>query len=249
MNKKLSVLIVDDDSNIGDTLTDILGDIGYDVRFATSGEVALSIIKEKEYDVILLDIRMPGMNGVETLRHIKEESPLTSVVMITAFAEDELVNQAREWGALQILSKPLDIDKIIGFLKKQEILKTIFIVDDDPAFCNSLKDAIELHSYNVTVVNNAQEAIESFSIQKYGIILLDMKLNGKNGLEVAEAIKEKGYKCVIVLMSAYKKKFQPLLDKAKAEQVKDFIEKPFEINDILKLLNEVSRERLMETLA
>lgn len=246
MNKKLSVLIVDDDISLGDSLSDILEAKGYDARFASSGQEALSIIKEKEYDVIFLDIRMPEMNGVETFMHIKELSPLTSVVMITAFAESELVKQAREEKVLQVLSKPIDIDKIIGFLKKQEILKTVFLIDDDHAFCNSLKDAIELHSYNVTVVYNAQEAIESFSNQQYGIILLDIKLNGENGLEVAKAIKEKGYKCVIVMMSAYKKEFQPLLDKA--GQVNNFIEKPFEIDDILQLLNEVSRKRLMETL-
>lgn len=247
MEKKLSILIVDDDPNIGDTLVDILEGKGYEARFATSGKEALSIIKEKEYDVIFLDIRMPGMNGVVTLRHIKAQSPLTTVVMITAFAEDELVNQAREEEALQILSKPLDIDKIINFLKKQEILKTIFIIDDDPAFCNSLKDAIEIHSYNVTVVHNAQEAVDTFSNKEYGIVLMDIKLNGKNGLEVAKEFKERGYKCAIVLMSAYKKEFQPLLDKA--GQIKGFIEKPFEIDDILKLLNEVSRERLVEVLA
>ncbi|MEK6766524.1 MAG: response regulator [Planctomycetota bacterium] len=247
MKKKLSVLIVDDDPNIGDTLTDVLNAKGYDAGFVTSGREALSIIKKKNIDAILLDIRMPGMNGVETLKRIKGQSPLTSVVMITAYAEDELVNHARANGALHILSKPLDIDKIIGFLKKQEILKTIFIVDDDKAFCDSLKDAIEIHSYDVAVVNNAQEAIKTFSKRKYGIILLDMKLDGETGLDVAEAIKKQGYKCAIIMMSAYKKEFQPLLDKA--GQINNFIEKPFEIQDILKLLNEISRKRLKEVLA
>ncbi len=247
MNKKLSVLIVDDDISLGDSLTDILEAKGYDARFASSGKDALSIMKEKKYDVVLLDIRMPDMNGVETFRYIKELSPLTSVVMITAYAEDELVNQAREEGPLQILSKPLDIDKIIGFLRKQELLKTIFMVDDDIAFCNSLKDAIELYGYNVTVVHNAQDAIESFTNQKYGIILLDMKLPEKNGLEVAEAIKEKGFKCAIIMMSAYKKEFQSLIDKTMPTG--EFIEKPFAIDDIIKLLNDVSRDRLKQKLA
>ena len=75
MNKKLSVLIVDDDTNIGDSLYDILEVKGYDVRFASNGNEALSIIKERRYDVVLLDIRMPDMNGVETFRYIKELSP------------------------------------------------------------------------------------------------------------------------------------------------------------------------------
>ena len=247
MNKKLSVLIVDDDINLGDSLADILETTGHDIKFVSSGNDALSTIKKSEYDVILMDIRIPGMNGVETLIHIKEQSPLTSVVMITAFAEDELVSQAREEGALDILAKPLDIDKIMGFLKKQELLKTIFIVDDDYAFCNSLKDAIEINNYEVTFVHSAQEVIDKIENQMYGIVLLDMKLNGKNGLEVAEAIKKNGYKCAIVLMSAYKKEFQPLLDNV--DKKIDFIEKPFEIDDILKLLCKVSNKRLKKVLS
>ncbi len=247
MNKTLSVLIVDDDIRLGDSLTDILETTGHDIKFVSSGKDALSTIKKSEYDIILMDIRMPGMNGVETLRHIKEQSPNTSVVMMTAFAEDELVSQAREEGALQILSKPLDIDKILGFIKKHELLHTIFIVDDDYTFCDSLKDAIEINNYEATHVHSAQEAIDTFENQTYGIVLLDIKLNGKNGVEVAEAIKDKGYKCAIVLMSAYKKEFQPLLDKI--DKNINFIGKPFKIDDIIKLLNKVSNERLKEMLA
>jgi len=246
MNKKLSVLIVDDDVDLGDTLLDILDAKGYDVSFASSGPNALRKIEKKQYDVVLLDIRMPGMNGVETLKQVNVRSPLTTVVMITAFAHDDLINDAKEEGVLKILNKPLDIDKIISFLKKHEILKTMFMVDDDTEFCNSLKDAIELHGYNVTVVYSAQEAIDTFKNQEYGIILLDMKLNGKSGIDVAESIKEKGYDSAIVMMSAYKKEFQSLLENAGQECA--FIEKPFEINSIIKLLDKVSKKKLLEVL-
>jgi two-component system, NtrC family, response regulator HydG len=249
MSKKLSVLIVDDDQNIGDTLTDILNESGFNASFTTSGEEALKLIRRKEFDVILLDIRMPEMNGVETLKDVSRNSPLTSVVMITAYAEDKFVEQAKIEGALQVLSKPLDIDKIIGFLRKLKILKTIFIVDDDKTFCDSLADAIGIHSYMVTAVHDAQEIIEAVSRQKYGIILLDMKLNGMNGLDVARAIRKEGYKCAIILMSAYCREFKPVIDEALKQDVDVFIEKPFEINDILKIMNEVSRKRLQKALA
>jgi len=238
---------VDDDTMIGETLVDILGASSYEARAATSGAEALRLFKKKKFDAVLLDIRMPGMDGVETLRRIKEHHPTTTVVMITAFAEDKLIDQAKAEGALRVLSKPLDIDKIVSFLEKLEVLKTMFIVDDDVPFCNSLKDALSIHSYKVAIAHNAEDAIDTFSKQKSGIVLLDMKLNGENGLEVANKLKERGYKYAIILMSAYKKEFQPLLDKA--GQINNFIEKPFEMNDILKFLNEVLRKRLKEVLA
>lgn len=249
MNKKLLVLIVDDDRNLNDTLVDILDAKGYETVSAASGTDALKLIKEREFDVIFLDIKMPEMNGVETLKHFKKLSPTTSVVMITAYAEDDLVNRSKEEGALQVLSKPLDIDKIMSFLEKLEILKTIFIIDDDKTFCDSLKDSLEIHGYKVDVVNNPEEAFDTFTIQGCEIILLDMKLNGMNGLDVVKKLKEEDYKSIIILMSAYGKELHPLIDEALKRTARSFIEKPFEIEEIIKIIEGITSERLKEVLA
>lgn len=249
MNKKISILTVDDDAGVGDSLTDLLNAKGYDARFATSGKEALSIIKEKKIDAVFLDIRMPEMNGVETLNCIKKCSPLTSVVMITAYAEDELVEQARIEGALQILKKPLDIERLLSFLEKMQRLKTLLIVDDSKEFCCTLKACLDDLSYNVVVAHNIYEGIEKFDENKAELLLVDIKLNGDSGLELVNAIREKGSKSAIILMSGYANQFQPLIDDAIENKVDHFIKKPFEVENMIEIIGEVTRKRLKEVLS
>ncbi len=248
MSKKISILIVDDDADLGDSLTDILDAKGYDASFATSGKEALRIIKEKKVDAIFLDIRMPEMNGVETLSCIKKYSPMTSVVMITAYAEDELVGQAIVEGALKILKKPLDLEKIISFVEKMQSLKTMLIVDDNKEFCNILREYADKQSYNVSIAHNVSEAIEKYDEDQTRFLLIDMKLNGDNGMEIVNTIREKGSKSTIILMSGYVDKFQPLIDGAINDKVDYFIEKPFQMTNILEIIGEVTRKILQEEL-
>jgi DNA-binding NtrC family response regulator len=249
VNKKISILTVDDDAGLGDSLTDLLNAKGYDARFATSGKEALSIIKEKKIDAIFLDIRMPEMNGVETLNCIKKCSPLTLVVMITAYAEDELVEQARIEGALQILKKPLDIERLISFLEKLQRLKTLIIVNDSKVFCSTLRECLDDLNYNVVIANNVCEGIEKFDENKAELLLVDINPHGDNGLELVNAIREKGSKSAIILMSGYAYQLQPLIDDAIKNKIDHFIVKPFEMKNMIEIIGEVTRKRLKEVLS
>lgn len=111
-----TLLLVDDDIGMVDTLADILSARGYEVVSASSGDAALVIVRRGGFDVALLDVRMPGLNGVETLKLMRALDPRIGVIMMTAFTRDELVEEARRSGAVAILSKPLDIEEVLGVL-------------------------------------------------------------------------------------------------------------------------------------
>lgn len=250
MNKKLSVLIVDDDLGINESLVDILVLKGHEAVFATSGKESLSLIKEKKFDAVLLDMKMPVMNGLDTLVEIKKHSPLTSVVIMTAYAEDKLIEQAIIEGALQILLKPLDVDKIINFLEKLKSLKSVLIVDDDKTFCNAFGKYLDTQGYKVVIAYNVKDALEKFYEHETEILLVDLKLEGETGLDIVNTIREKGYKSAIILMSSVSKEFMPEIgENLKKKNVQGFIEKPFTMNAIIELLGEVARKRLQEVLA
>lgn len=117
MSADATLLLVDDDVGMVDTLSDILSARGYDVATASSGDAALVMVRRRGFDVALMDVRMPGLNGVETLKAMRSLHPGMGVVMMTAFTRDELVEEARHCGAAAILSKPLDIDQVIGILE------------------------------------------------------------------------------------------------------------------------------------
>jgi DNA-binding NtrC family response regulator len=118
MTKKPRILVVDDETVVRESLKDWLMEDDYEVGLAASGEEAVSIAREKSWDVILLDLKMPGMDGLETLKRLKKMMPEAEVLMMTAFATIDTAVQAMKEGAYDYLVKPFDPDEIEMHIKK-----------------------------------------------------------------------------------------------------------------------------------
>ncbi|MCD6305482.1 MAG: sigma-54-dependent Fis family transcriptional regulator, partial [Deltaproteobacteria bacterium] len=108
-----TVLVVDDEKSILQSLTGILSDEGFDVLTAESGTEALEKIRELMPDLVLLDIWMPGIDGIETLQKIKEDYPNLQVVMMSGHGSIETAVKATKIGAYDFVEKPLSIDKLL----------------------------------------------------------------------------------------------------------------------------------------
>jgi DNA-binding NtrC family response regulator len=113
-----SILIVDDDDGMVETLSDILTARRYAVSTAVSGESAMVQVGQREFDVVLMDIKMPGLNGVEALQAMKRVKPALKVIMMTAFTRDELVREARRASAVAVVPKPLDLDSVLALVDR-----------------------------------------------------------------------------------------------------------------------------------
>ncbi|MBT4363230.1 MAG: sigma-54-dependent Fis family transcriptional regulator [Desulfobacteraceae bacterium] len=108
-----TILIVDDEVSILKSLSGLLSDDGFEVLTASNGYEALKIIDKELPDLVLLDIWMPGIDGIETLKEIKKENHYVQVVMITGHGTIETAVQATKMGAFDFIEKPLSIDKVI----------------------------------------------------------------------------------------------------------------------------------------
>ncbi len=108
-----SILIVDDEPSILQTLGGLLADEGFQVTTAANGYEALKIIDTESPDLVLLDIWMPGIDGIETLKEIKKENPTIQVIIITGHGTIETAVNATKLGAYDLIEKPLSIDKVI----------------------------------------------------------------------------------------------------------------------------------------
>jgi DNA-binding response OmpR family regulator len=106
------ILIVDDEKNIRLTLSQVLETLGVEIDTAADGEEALVKLKGREFGLILLDIRMPGMGGMEILRRVREIRPDIRVIMITAYGTIESAVEAMKLGAVDFLQKPFDPEEI-----------------------------------------------------------------------------------------------------------------------------------------
>jgi DNA-binding NtrC family response regulator len=116
-DNKASILIVDDEMGMRETLLDILEDMGYYAAIAADGYEAIQKVKEKAFDVIFMDVKMPGLDGVNTFKEIKKIQPGAAVVLITAYAVDDRIREALCEGAYRVLDKPLDLPTIIDLVE------------------------------------------------------------------------------------------------------------------------------------
>jgi CheY-like chemotaxis protein len=114
--KPVSILLVDDDAGMVDTLTDIFEAVHYRVLAAGSGAAAMAELTRKPFDVVLMDIQMPDLNGVQALRAIKDRAPDLPVIMMTAYTRDELVQEAERISGRAVLRKPLDVGEVLSMI-------------------------------------------------------------------------------------------------------------------------------------
>jgi len=122
---KFHVLLVDDEREFLDTLIKRLRKRGLNITGVSSGEEALKALNEIPVDVVILDVRMPGMDGIQTLREIKKVSPMVEVIMLTGHANLEVAIEGMELGAFDYLMKPMDIDELLYKLEDAYKRKSI----------------------------------------------------------------------------------------------------------------------------
>ena len=109
----MKLLLVDDESDFLNTLLKRMKRREVDAYAVESGEQALEWLKSQPVDVVILDVRMPGMDGIETLKAIKSRHPLTEVIMLTGHASMEVAIEGMELGAFDYLMKPMDMDELL----------------------------------------------------------------------------------------------------------------------------------------
>jgi DNA-binding NtrC family response regulator len=110
--KRLNILVVDDQSSVRELLKAVLESDGHGVEAASDGKTAVERLRVGFHDLVVMDIRMPGIDGVEALRRMREVSPETGVVMMTAYASVETAVEAMKLGAFDYVTKPIDIDEV-----------------------------------------------------------------------------------------------------------------------------------------
>ncbi|CAH1199379.1 Sporulation initiation phosphotransferase F [Paenibacillus plantiphilus] len=111
MDKK-KVLIVDDQNGIRVLLMEVFSSEGYETFQASNGKLALEIVRDEAPDLVLLDMKIPGMDGLEILKHLKAINKEIKVIMMTAYGELDMIKEATDHGALMHFTKPFDIDEM-----------------------------------------------------------------------------------------------------------------------------------------
>ena len=118
MNSKVSILLVDDEPDIIEVLEIVLQDEGMEVSKSSSAQAALELLRQREVDIVISDIRMPDMSGVELLKEAKQLAPDTVFVLMTAYASTETAIEALQHGAYDYLTKPFKMDELLAIVRR-----------------------------------------------------------------------------------------------------------------------------------
>jgi len=118
MERSKTILVVDDERILRDLLKRILTREGYRVITANDGETAIQRAKDEHPDLIVMDLRMPGIDGVEVLKRLKEMDPSLEFIMMTAYGSKELARRAMKLGARDFISKPFDVNELKETIEK-----------------------------------------------------------------------------------------------------------------------------------
>lgn len=140
-----SILVVDDDLELRDSICEILAEAGYLVAPAANGEEALDCLGRQKFDLVLLDLIMPGLGGKEALALIKRQAPFVRVIMITAFATIDNAVSAMRAGADDYLTKPFKVDDLLAAvrrgLEEARVLECHDVLDANETF-NALSNSM-----------------------------------------------------------------------------------------------------------
>ncbi len=242
--EEFNLLIVDDELNTQETLKDIFEAGEYNVFTASSGSKAIEMAKEKYFNIILMDVKMPGMSGVEAFRKIKKVSAASEVIMMTGYSVDELLEEAKREGAYAVIYKPINIPKlnilIEGILKRLSIL----IVDDSEDDRTTLNDILNNKGYRISEAEDGYKGLELIQHSKFDIILLDVMMPGIDGIKTLEWIKEISPGTGVIVMSAHNNDI--LMGRAINKGAIAYLRKPVDIDRLLKLIEDYKETKIIK---
>ena len=242
-----SILLVDDEQLLLDVFSRVLTKSGYVTRTVAGGQKAIDILKVEKFDLLLLDINMPKVNGVQVLEYIKSQDELTDlpVMMLSAEHDNETVLKCISMGAADYIKKPADSEllrsRVWRCLQKHKGLTgsgptqhsagqgraRILMVDDDEMLRAILNYRLVENDHIVRQVQSGVEALAALEESDFDLILLDVMMPELDGFQTLQRIKqnEKSRHIPIIMLSADDR--PATIDKCLAAGADDYVMKPF----------------------
>jgi len=244
MDEKVSILVVDDNEEFCQNVADILEMKDYAITTAYDGRKAIELVKQNGFDLILMDVRMPVMDGVEAFKKIKQVAPHIPVIMVTAYAVEDLVREALREGAFGFLPKPLDFDRLLARIQRAiPNGALVLVVDDNQNLCKNMKEFLSDRGYRVSLAHDGDTAVQMAWENNFDIMLIDMKLPPLNGLETYLSIKDIRPEAVVVIITGYSKEMDNLVQQALRENAYACLEKPINMDEMASLLERIKEQR------
>jgi DNA-binding NtrC family response regulator len=231
---------VDDEKQMVRTLTDVVRLHGWEADAAYSGEMAVEAVRERDYAVVLMDVRMTGINGVEAFKAMKAIRPGIRVILMTAYSVAEVLAEAEREGALRILSKPVALDGLVEVLKEAtQESRCVLVVDDDAAFLRTLSRLLEKNGYSTLTAQDLDQALAMIESDAPSVVILDLRLDGVTAPESVLAIKHVSPSVALILCSGHPAALDDTTSTISPRLIHASLHKPFSPDALLGILDDV----------
>ncbi len=232
---KLKILLVDDETEFVDSLSERLGLRGMKTDVAYDGEQALKAVEKSAPDAMVLDLRMPGMDGIEVLEKVKKDYPNIRVIVLTGHGTDEDEAKALKLGASVFMKKPVDIDQLVKILRKERM--KVLLVDDEKEFVDSLSERLELRNVEAGIAYDGEQAIKAVDEEEPDVLVLDLRMPGIDGIEVLRRVKKSHPEMPVVILTGHGTEDDE--KKARRMGASAYLKKPVDVNQLTGVLQKV----------
>ncbi|NNM58739.1 MAG: EAL domain-containing protein [Legionellales bacterium] len=253
---KLTILIVDDETELLASLKRPLK-LRYNIMTLDKSIEVMSTLRSHPVDCILLDIRMPGMTGIEVLKELKFVYPHLPVLIMTGHGDEEDTINTLKYGASGYIKKPIDIyvlfdelQRVLTLDRQMSDLKRkpakILLLDDDKDVLESVKKVLSFYPYEVTGTTSTSEGLLNMEEGNFDIVIVDLQMPTMSGLDFIDEAKKKSTNFIPIVLTGNSS--QELAIDAIKHGVFDYIRKPLDVSELVSAIErsmhklEINRE-------
>lgn len=237
MKSKKRVLIVDDDENIRKSLARILRLNSFETIEAPDGIAALLEIEKTRPDLVILDIRMPGIDGVETFSRIRKQLPNVPAIFMSAYSASDRAKAADDLGGLSVLAKPFKVESMLELAKSAIHIAPILIVDDNPDILKSLARALRNAGIESTKASSLKTATGELRKRPDRVVIADVFLDDGFGFDLLAEYSDTAETPPLILVTGYRDRLNETLNQ-RGLQSQELIclEKPVDVDTLVNTI-------------
>jgi len=248
---KYKILLVDDEEEFLAATSQALVRRGMDVDVAPNGVTAIEMVNRKRYDVVVLDVRMPDIDGIEVFGIIRSKQPGLPVIMLTGHASIDEAFQTSRNGIADYLTKPIDMDDLAARVRQVVVQSQqhrrsehppvevvgldaairVMLIDDEAEFLDSMNRVLRRRNMEVVTAASGEEALALLKENLADVVVLDVKMPGMDGLGVLKRIKRRHPSVQVIMLTGH-----PSLEAA-MESVKlganEYLKKPPDLDQLV----------------
>jgi DNA-binding NtrC family response regulator len=251
------LLMVDDEIDFLESAGKALTRLGFKVETVNDGETALELMEHRQFDVAVIDIKMPGIDGIQLFHEIQRKFPSLPVIILTGHGSIQQAFQTSKQGVYDYLSKPCDMDKLAETCRSAmsrceerdratqepdtELPIRVLLVDDEKDFLEVVRKVLGRRGMDVFTASDGEEGLRRIQSEVFDVVVLDMRMPGPSGLDVLQEIKSTSPTTEVILLTGHPSVALAL--RGLRQGAFDFVVKPQNVDALARKIREAALRR------